>query len=184
MALLRLMTIALVACRAATAEPDPATTTPGATAAAAPPAAAVPGAVVTAIHGAAPTGWVHLPTMAAAVATAVGTDGAASSIAIDAWGEPAAGCYAVWLELRGTAGDAPALADQVLSGMTGITIGDLVRPTALAEELSFSFARPPYRGRLRAHLGLGRITAAACFGNEREPVACDTSCTRVLHDVR
>ncbi len=107
-------------------------------------------------------------------------------IAVDAWGEPAAGCYVVWLELRGAAGDAPALADQVLGNLTGLAVEGVEPPSATetAGVLAFTFARPPYRGGLRARLGQGEIAATACFGNGREHVACDTTCARVLHDVR
>ena len=166
--------IALVACRAAAADSG-----------ADPSAAAEPGAAIAiAPHGDPPAGWRALPAIGAAVANAMRSDGAATSIAVDAWGTPAAGCYAVWLALQGAAGDAPALADRVLGGLSELPIGDLVKPTGAAGLLSFAFARPPYRGRLRARLGLGRIAAVACFGNAREPAACDTSCARVLEDMR
>jgi hypothetical protein len=162
-ALLRLTVIGLVACQAATA---------------------APGAALIAAHDPPPPGWTQVPAIAAAVAMAAGADPAASSLAVDAWGDPAAGCYAVWLELRGAAGDAPALADQVIGGLTGLTLTDVARPTATAGVLAFTFARPPYHGRLHAQLAQGQIAATACFGNEREPAACDTTCARVLHDVR
>jgi hypothetical protein len=165
--------VALVACRAAAADPS--------AGAFAPPAVAPP---PIAPHVAAPPGWTALPAIAAAVATTAATDPAASSVAVDAWGEPAAGCYAIWLEIHGAAGDAPALAERVLVGLTGLTLGALVQPTAAEGELAFTFVRPPYRGRLRAQLGLGRIAATACFGNQREPLACDTACARVLQDVQ
>jgi hypothetical protein len=49
--------------------------------------------------------------------------------------------------------------------------------------LAFRFARPPFRGRVRARLGHGRITAIACFFNQREPTACDAACIGVLDTV-
>jgi hypothetical protein len=93
MGLLRVTAVALVACSAAGADP-----------AAAPRIAA---------H---PEGWKQLPAVAAAVGAAARADGVTIDAA-DAWGEPAHGCYAVWLELHGGTSDAPALADQVLAGM-------------------------------------------------------------------
>lgn len=173
MAVLRLTALALVACRAAAADPS------AAEAGFPPPPAAAP---LAAPHAAAPTGWTQLPAMAAAVAAAA-SDPATASVATDAWGDPATGCYAIWLDLHAAAGDAPALAEQVLGQLTGLTVGARVKPTTADGELTFNFARPPYRGRLRAQLGHGRVAATACFGNQREPVACDTICTRVLHDV-
>ena len=37
-----------------------------------------------------------------------------------------------------------------------------------------------YRGRLRARIAAGKITALACFANEREPAACESACTALL----
>jgi hypothetical protein len=156
MALLRVTAVALVACSAAGAEP-----------AAAPSGAA---------H---PEGWKQLPAMAAAASTAARADGVTIDSA-DAWGEPAHGCYAVWLELHGGASEAPALADQVLAGMPRIAISEVVKPTAATGVLTLAFTSLPYHGRVRAQLGKGRIAAVACFANEREPLACQAICTQLL----
>ena len=93
MGLLRVTAVALVACSAAGADP-----------------AAAPSSVA---H---PDGWKQLPAVAAAVGAAAKAD-AVTIDSVDAWGEPAHGCYAVWLELHGGSADAPALADQVLAGI-------------------------------------------------------------------
>jgi hypothetical protein len=123
-----------------------------------------------------------LPAIAAAVTAAAASDGVTVDAA-SAWGEPAGGCYAVWLALHGPAAGAPELADQVLAGMTELAPADIARPSGPDGALAFSFARPPYRGRVRAQLGGGRISAVACFGNQREPRACDAACTYVLQGV-
>jgi hypothetical protein len=164
-----------------------------------------------------PAGWKQLPVVASAAGAAVkadqaGADGVALDT-VDAWGEPALGCYAVWLALHGGAAAAPALADQVLDGVlqanepraakapqenakpprhadgpggasgSKLSLDEVVKPSGADGVLAFSFARPPYRGRVRAHLGSGRITAIACFGNQREPATCEAACTRVLQGV-
>ncbi|HMG23886.1 MAG TPA: hypothetical protein VK607_21275 [Kofleriaceae bacterium] len=173
MAVLRLtapaLAVAVAACSAAGAEPAPA---------AGPPAAAVApaGPAATAAH---PAGWRQLPAVASAVAAAARTDGVAVD-ATDAWGEPARGCYAVWLALRGGSAGAAALADQVLGSVAGLSPTEVVRPIGPDGTLAFGFARPPYRGRVRAKVGAGRISAVACFANQREPVACDAACRGVL----
>ena len=164
MALLRLTTVALAACSAAAAAPG--------TPAAAGAADRAPGA-----PHAVPARWVALPPIAAAVTAA------APGATADAWGDPAQGCYAVWLAIPGAAGDAPALADQIVAGLTGLSPTELARPTGPGGELSFAFARPPYHGQVQARLGHGQITATACFGNQREPLACNAACARVLQDV-
>jgi hypothetical protein len=187
MGLLRVTAVALVACSAAGADP-----------------AAAPSSVA---H---PAGWKQLPAVAATVGAAAKADGVAID-SVDAWGEPAHGCYAVWLELHGGTSDAPALAEQVLAGMAGagaprddaskapaaaassaaktkgpvlwpeaLTISEVVKPTAATGGLTFAFTSLPYRGRVRAELGNGRIGAVACFANEREPLACQAICTQLL----
>lgn len=154
-----------------------------------------------------PEGWKQLPGVAAAVGAAAKADGVTID-AVDAWGEPAHGCYAVWLELRGRTGDAPALADQIVAGVSRgagrdsaaaraprpheatagwpgeITIGELVKPTEPIGVLAFAFTSLPYRGRVRAQLGKGHIAAVACFANEREPLACNATCAQVLEGAR
>jgi hypothetical protein len=153
---LRLTVLAIVACSPAGAEP-----------------AAAPA------DRAHPAGWRQLPAITGAVTAAARADGVTLD-AVDAWGEPAVGCYAVWLDLHGRTTDAAALADQVLAGVAGLSPSEIARPTEPDGVLGFGFARPPYRGRVRARLGGGRVSAVACFGNQREPVACDAACTRVL----
>jgi hypothetical protein len=160
--MLRLTMLAIVACSPAGAEPV-----------AAEPVAAEPASRV---H---PAGWRQLPAIRAAVSAAAKADGITVDAA-DAWGEPRMGCYAVWLDVHGDAADAAALADQVLGSAAVLSPSDVAKPSGPDGMLGFSFASPPYRGRVRAQLGAGRISAVACFGNQREPVTCDTACNRVL----
>jgi hypothetical protein len=89
------------------------------------------------------------------------------------------GCYATWLVLSGGDAAPDALADQVIAGLgpTKISVSDVVKPSSAGGTLSLRFERAPYRGRLRAELAKGRITAVACFANAREPVACESACT-------
>ena len=146
-----------------------------------------------------PAGWQPLPPIAAAARAAlgrgVGVDGA------EAWGEPAMGCYAVWLAIR-AAGGAEAVGRQVVAGFTAAAAGsgagakpagsaapergaptivkDVAAPTGEEGLLTLAFERGDHRGRLRARLGAGRITALACFANQREPLACEAACTAFL----
>ena len=166
--MLRLTAIAVAACRTAGADPTPVAESVHAPS----PASAAPRVV----H---PATWRVLPAVATASAGAVAGAGITVDIA-DAWGDPAMGCYAVWLALRG-ATDAPAaLADQVIAGLTGLAPSAIARPSAPEGTLGFAFARPPFRGQARVRLATGRISAVACFGNDREPAACTADCTGVL----
>jgi hypothetical protein len=150
-----------------------------------------------------PAGWQALPPIAAAARGALGAgvevDGA------EAWGEPGMGCYAVWLALRAS-GTAEAIAQQVVAGFTAAAAGsgsgakpagsaaperggklvvkDVAAPSGEEGVLTLAFERGEHRGRLRARLGGGKITALACFANRREPVACETACTAFLGGLR
>jgi hypothetical protein len=154
---------------------------------------------------AAPAGWEALPQLAAAAKGALGAratvDGA------EAWGEPAMGCYAVWLALRAD-GSAEAVGEQVVAGFTALAAGSggggsggaggsggggageqlVVRDVAAPEGdegvLALAFERGEHRGRLRARLGGGTIAALACFANQREPAACEPACNALLGAIR
>ena len=176
--MLRLTALAAMtaaACSSAGAAPAASGAAPAASGAAPAPSKPEPAA-----H---PARWRALPAIAAAVTTAAAGDGTVVDAA-SAWGDPAAGCYAVWLDAHGPAAPAPALADQVLAGAAALAPADVVKPAGPDGELAFAFARPPYRGRIRARLGSGRISAVACFGNQREPQACDAACAGVLQGAR
>jgi hypothetical protein len=132
-----------------------------------------------------PAGWQALPEVAAAAKAVIGApvEGA------EAWGEPAMGCYAVWLALRASGG-AEAIGAQVVAGFTAAGAGsgsgaklivkDVAAPSGDEGVLALAFERGDHRGRLRARLGGGRIAALACFANQREPLACETTCTSFL----
>jgi hypothetical protein len=133
-----------------------------------------------------PAGWQPLPSLA----TAAGDTAKQAAIALEgaeAWGDPARGCYAAWLGLRGNAGAPLAISDALLASfaidLPGVTVADVVKPVANADAgiVSLTFTRPPYHGRLRAQLAKsGAITALACFWNTREPLACDAACGQLL----
>ena len=128
-----------------------------------------------------PSGWQALPSVATATRMAAG----ASGVTIDgaeAWGEPAMGCYAMWIALHGSGGGVEELTQQVLDGIAAekIDVSDVVKPTSADGVLALTIERKPYRGRLRARLGDGRIAALACVANQREPRACETACNPLV----
>ena len=125
----------------------------------------------------APAGWIAIPEIATAAATAAKSDGVTIDGA-EAWGDPARGCYSVWLALHGEG----ASAEQVLAGLAteSITTTNVVRPDTGDGVVVMSFMRGAYRGRLRARIAAGTITALACFANDREPLACEGACTTLL----
>jgi hypothetical protein len=155
MADLRLIAVLLVACADASAQPPAPRPKP-------------------------PAGWTAQPAIVTAAKTALGkttVDG------IEAFGDPAMGCYSLWMAVRGS-GKATELADQVVKGLTEtkrkVDIKDVVKPAADDGVLALTFESAPYKGRLRARLGKGRITALACWSSPREPAACEQACTTIL----
>jgi hypothetical protein len=139
-----------------------------------------------------PAAWQQLPELAAAAADALAASGAGVA-GRAAWGDPARGCYAAWLELRGGQGGAEAIAARLLDGVTaepalsGIAVREVVAPAAgtTTGVLAFAFTRVPYEGRVRAAIGPGgHIGALACFWNEREPIACEGGCVQLIGSMR
>jgi hypothetical protein len=139
-----------------------------------------------------PAGWTALPTLATAASEAA----KAGKIAVDgveAWGEPARGCYATWISLRGGGGAADVMATELVKSLSGepalmgIVVRDVVKPAAGATSgvLALTFERGLFRGKLRAQLANdGKLAALACFWNLREPVACAAACDGLLGSMR
>ena len=131
-----------------------------------------------------PSGWQAQPQIAKAAKDAFGKSKNVDGV--EAFGEPAMGCYMLWMSLRGS-GSAKDVAEELVKGLVPdpkakrkLEITDVVKPTAEEGVLSLAFASPPYKGRLRARLGKGKIVTLACFSSQREPAACESTCTTVL----
>ena len=119
-----------------------------------------------------PAGWKELPELADAVTKA------AKPLASAAWGEPAMGCYAAWLKMKGSGGKAMLAEVEKI-----VTVRDVVMPEGDGV-LSFGFDKQPYKGRVRAQIAGGETAALACFWNDREPLACDAACTQLVGSMR
>ncbi len=119
-----------------------------------------------------PAGWVVSPELVTEIRDSVGV---ARVDGLEAWAEPARGCYAFWLAVRGAS--AAAIVKSV-QGHTATT-SDVVSPAGDGIT-SLAFTRPPYAGRVRARIASGRAIALACFANDREPTACASACTQLL----
>ncbi len=157
MADLRVIALALAACGSAKAQPDPVSITP-------------------------PQGWQALP----AAVTAAKSAAAAPGIVVDdvkAWGEPTAGCYALWFALHGNGGGAEAIAKELVDGLVAekFTVGNSAVADGFVE---LSLERTPYKGRLRAQVGDGRVAGVACVANQRDPASCEAPCKTMLGAVK
>lgn len=138
-----------------------------------------------------PAGWRPLPELA----TAAGEAAKEAQITVDgveAWGEPARGCYAAWFALKATPGTPGHIAERLTTSMTAdvpsLTVADVVQPDPKAVEsgvLALGFTRVPYRGRVRASIvKTGAITLLACYWNDREPAACEAACTGLIGAIK
>ncbi len=119
-----------------------------------------------------PAGWRALPELASAIGAAAKLDG------VQAWGEPSQGCYAVAIVAVG-GGD---LAGELLAALNAerVLTTEVVKPTGDSNLLAFTLERAPYRGKVRAQIESDRVSALACYHNEREPVACEAACATFL----
>ncbi len=131
-----------------------------------------------------PKGWRPLPAVVAAVSLVAPAPGVTVD-GIESWGHTSMGCYALWIALHGSGGSPEALAQQVLDGLAAekIAVSDVVTPSGEGV-LALTLDRKPYRGRLRARVEDGKLTALACVHDQREPLACETACTGVLEALR
>jgi hypothetical protein len=123
-----------------------------------------------------PAGWQALPAIASAARMTANAAGTSVVEGAEAWGEPAMGCYAIWIALAGDTGE--DLAEQIQASLTAekITVTD-VKP---GDTTAMTVERAPYRGRLLARGDDGKLSVLACFANDRERSACEAACTTVL----
>jgi hypothetical protein len=122
-----------------------------------------------------PAGWKTLPKVAAAMADGAKSDGIVV-LASDAWGDPGRGCFAVSLAARG---GGAVTADAIVASLGGakVTTRDV---TPVAGAVTLGFERGAFRGRLRATIDGDAVRALACFGDGRDPAACDAACATVV----
>jgi hypothetical protein len=139
-----------------------------------------------------PAGWQALPEVAKAA-----RDGLGSTVTVhgaEAWGEPARGCYGVWLAVT-SGGAATQVVEDVLAGFAHpagsgsaapapFVVSDVVKPTAGEGLARLAVTHGGHRGKVSARLGGGRITLVACFANQREPASCEPGCNALLGAIR
>jgi hypothetical protein len=91
---------------------------------------------------------------------------------VAAWAEPARGCYAAAIEVKGE-----AAADEIVPELAklGVAAHDVVTAEA---SVTFSFVRSPYQGHAQANFDAQGAGGRLCFWNEREPEACAAACGR------
>lgn len=136
-----------------------------------------------------PRDWEELPEVAeSAVHAALEVlDGV--GVHAHAWGEPSRGCYLAVVELHGKRRDTIAGLKKELEAALGDRV-ELASWTTSPDsedtsEITARFTGEAVRGQLHAHLVLDgqripHALAAACFYNDRQPTACENTCTPLL----
>jgi hypothetical protein len=129
-----------------------------------------------------PAHWHELPAVMHAVTGALAP---ATVDHIAAWGDPAAGCFAADVVLRGAAGEAAVVRDEMLGSLRADPrlAGLVVHATAARPDggSDVTFERAPYQGTLRVTPSTtGEVEVFACVWNQREPVTCTAACAQLL----
>jgi hypothetical protein len=134
-----------------------------------------------------PAGWVRMPAVeAAALEAAAKMPSAVTSV--EAWGDPAAGCYGVAVDARGkNAESIPRSIERFAAGLAGLGVDPKALPKPVDEVID---AQLPIQGgeltgnaRVRIFRGADKrpqAVAFACAGNAREPQRCVTQCQALL----
>lgn len=129
-----------------------------------------------------PPHWRELPAVARVVTGALVP---ATVDRVEAWGDPAAGCFAASAVMRGAARDASVVRDEVIGSLRADPrLAQLVVHAATARAdggTDATFERAPYHGTLRATpAASGEVDVIACVWNEREPATCEAACKQLL----
>lgn len=129
-----------------------------------------------------PTGWQPQPTLVTAAQSASDANVGRRPRAIAAWGDPVLGCFATAIVLGLASGDD---ATTVLGELrTALAAGSTVDGwTDSAGVATATLARPGWHGELRAQVtgrSPARVTAVACFHNDRAPARCQPACGALL----
>jgi hypothetical protein len=129
-----------------------------------------------------PASWIRLePAETAAKLAAAAPD--ITVTGAQAWGEPALGCYALWMSLRGGGGDAETIAGDVIAGL-GMARFTVTEQPVTDGLLELGLERAPYKGRLRVRVGDGQVAGVACVANQRDPAACEAGCKALLGAIK
>jgi hypothetical protein len=140
-----------------------------------------------------PADWVELPKIAEAARAAATTAAKDVTSTVVAWGQPAAGCYAVLAEHRGGAkGESlEASAKRLRETLAALGVPPAVAPAkgtrpadVLDLDVPIASKQHDVTGTVRARLyraaGVPQATALACFHNQREPDHCRTLCQALI----
>jgi hypothetical protein len=187
--LIAALAIAAAGCRAAAADGGSAAAGSAAAGSAAPPATATPhaettvGAVMTHIRVTPPGEWQRLPGVETAAAAAAGEIKAATT-EIEAWGDPAAGCYAIAIDARGAIAESvDASLSRLGAALAPLGVDAKAMPKAVKDvadvELAIATGALTGTARIRMLRGPDRRpqgAALACAGNPREPARCKLQC--------
>lgn len=128
-------------------------------------------------------GWIRLPTAEAAAREAIEQE-PPTATEIEAWGDPAAGCYAIAVASRGGSTESSARTIERFAAQLaplGVEATALPKPTRGVVDAKLPIATRDLTGTLRVRMYPGadqrpQLVALACAGNAREPERCKGQC--------
>jgi hypothetical protein len=134
-----------------------------------------------------PADWVRLAEVEA-VATAAAATITGATTAVEAWGDPAAGCYAIAIDSRGAASESiAASAARLAKGLAPLGVDPAAMPApvddVLDAELPIATAELAGSIRIRMYRTPDKFPqgiALACAANPREPARCKTQCQALI----
>lgn len=144
--------------------------------------AAPPVSVFATIRVKPPASWQALPAVGAAAGAAAVKAASTATTAIEAWGDPAAGCYAIAIDSRGTRREGVAAsAARLEAALAPLGAGKLpaVAQDRLDVEVPIKGAGLTGTARVRLFRAPNHPPqgiALVCAGNDREPARCKTQC--------
>jgi hypothetical protein len=128
-------------------------------------------------------GWVRLRAVEAAAGEAAAAIAGAVTT-IEAWGDPAAGCYAIGIDSRGTRAEGVAKSvDRLVAELAplGVVPGAIPKPARDPVDQLVAITLGELAGSMRVRLyrdaqGVPQAMALACASNPREPERCKVQC--------
>jgi hypothetical protein len=150
-------------------------------------ATSVVGDVMTHLRVTPPKEWQRLPGVESTAATAAGKIKAAVTT-VEAWGDPAAGCYAIAIDARGSVAegvDASMARFAEALAPLGVDPEAVPKPVKDIVDAELPIATKELTGSVRIRMLRGadkrpQAVALACAANPREPERCKTQCEAML----
>ena len=130
-----------------------------------------------------PAGWQPQPTLIEAARTAAAADLGPRAMAVGAWGDPVAGCFAAAIAIDlDRSYTAANVLGQLRTALAGAGTVDGWRNDDQSSARA-SVQRPGWHAAVQGVViagNLPRLSVVACFYNERSPARCQAACAPIV----